>query len=52
MIHLDMSNNFFSLPDCYLIKESLFKNKSLFGFHFQGNHGYIDSHGYLIIEEN
>jgi len=30
---------------------ALEKNKSIYGFHFAGNVGYVDSRGFLVFEE-
>ncbi|CAD8076826.1 unnamed protein product [Paramecium sonneborni] len=50
MIHLDLSANQFSLPDSQSISESLKENHTIYGFHFNGNFGYVDSKGFLIIQ--
>jgi len=43
---LDLSNNNFNYDECVNIAENLNKyNKSLYGFHFHGNYGYIDNLG-------
>jgi len=34
-----------------LISDGLEPNKSLIGFHFKGNYGYINSKGFLIVAE-
>lgn len=49
---MDFSNNNFNLEDCIRIGESLNKNHTLYGFHFVGNYGYIDTRGFLVIEPN
>jgi hypothetical protein len=48
---MDLSSNFFSYEDCKTISESLKKNRSIYGFHFAGNYGYVDARGFLQIEE-
>lgn len=35
-----------------MIKYALENNNNIFGFHFEGNFGYIDSKGFLIITED
>ncbi|KAL4456118.1 hypothetical protein ABPG74_014079 [Tetrahymena malaccensis] len=49
--HLDLSNNYFNYQDSVDIAAALEKNKTIYGFHFAGNVGYVDSRGFLIIEE-
>lgn len=34
------------------ISKALEKNKTIYGFHFSGNYGYVDSRGFLIIDES
>ena len=41
--------NYFKREDSLIISEFLNKNHSIFGFHFTGNVGYVDSRGFLII---
>lgn len=41
LIHLDLSFNQFTLESSSIIQSFLLKNKSIFGFHFAGNYGYI-----------
>ncbi|CAD8105716.1 unnamed protein product [Paramecium sonneborni] len=50
--HLDLSANGFTYQDCLQISEALKSNHSIYGFHFRGNFGYVDSKGFLIIENN
>lgn len=47
LIHLDISNNMLGPNDCDILSEGLKKNKSLLGLHIEGNHGEIDTRGYL-----
>jgi len=28
----------------------LTKNKAILGFHFEGNYGYVDAEGYLVVD--
>lgn len=44
---MDLSVNNFGLNDCKLIRDVLKTNRTLYGFHFQGNHGHIDGRGFL-----
>lgn len=52
LLHLDLSCNKFSLDECKKIAESLKTNQSIYGFHFQGNFGSVDTLGFLNISEN
>lgn len=52
MRHLDISNNYFNVESSYKIAEALTKNKTIYGIHYSGNAGYIDSRGFLIVDEN
>jgi len=49
--HLDLSSNYFRLESSQKIAESLNKNKTIYGFHYSGNCGYVDSRGFLIVDE-
>ena len=51
VIHLDLSNNHFTYADCLLISDAISINKSIYGFHFYGNYGFVDNKGFLIIED-
>ena len=51
LLHVDFSENNFNLEESKLIGEALEKNKKIYGFHFSGNCGYIDSKGFLKFEE-
>lgn len=46
--HLDLSNNGFSFEETRQIAEAFEKNHSIYGFHFEGNHGWVDSKGFLV----
>ncbi|KAL4510557.1 hypothetical protein ABPG72_004711 [Tetrahymena utriculariae] len=50
--HLDLSSNFFSYEDSIAISKSLESNKTIYGFHFEGNYGFVESRGFLIVQEN
>ena len=52
VIHLDLSNNNFSRDESKQISEGLVNNHSIYGFHFVGNYGHVDSRGFLIINDN
>ena len=52
LLHLDLSANSFSLADCESISEFLKSNHSIYGFHFSGNFGFIDSKGFLVIQND
>ncbi|EGR29347.1 leucine rich repeat protein [Ichthyophthirius multifiliis] len=49
--HLDLSNNYFNQEQSVKVAEALEKNQSIYGFHFSGNCGYVDSRGFLIVED-
>lgn len=51
IIHLDLSNNYFTLQECKLISMGLENNHSIYGFHFAGNYGYVDSKGFLNVHD-
>lgn len=46
-MHLDLSYNHFNLLESKLIQAAIKDNKSLVGFHFGGNYGYVDIQGFL-----
>lgn len=49
VIHLDLSSNYFTVEECRQIAEGFNENKSIYGFHFFGNFGYVDNRGFLIL---
>ena len=51
LVHLDLSNNYFGKKDAIAIGASMEKNHTIYGFHFQGNVGYVDAKGFLVIPE-
>ena len=51
LLHADFSENNFSEEESKTIGEGLEKNKKIYGFHFSGNYGYIDSKGFLKVEQ-
>jgi len=52
LVHLDLSNNYITMEDAKVIAEELKHNHTLYGFHFQGNVGYVDHKGFLIVDEH
>ena len=42
-----MSNNHFTAPQTIKIAEALRANRTIYGFHFTGNKGYVDSEQFL-----
>jgi hypothetical protein len=50
IVHLDLTSNKFRYEECEKIKEGLDFNRTIYGFHFEGNYGYVDSEGYLVLE--
>lgn len=51
LVHLDLSFNYFGFEQSKSISLGLEKNKTIYGFHFVGNAGYVDNRGFLIPEE-
>lgn len=49
LVHLDLSFNNFHLEESKTIQTAISENHNLFGFHFRGNFGFMDSKGYLQI---
>jgi hypothetical protein len=49
---LDLSNNCFNLQESKKISEAIKNNQTIYGFHFEGNQGFVDNHGFLIVEDN
>ena len=49
LIHLDLSFNMIEVRDSKVISEKLRSNHSLYGMHFKGNAGRIDSLGFLQV---
>lgn len=52
LVHLDMSNNYLGKEDTKIIAEALAQNHTLYGLHYQGNAGYVDSKGFLQVTED
>lgn len=50
MVHLDVSNNHFTKPQTIKIAEALKFNRTLYGFHFTGNNGFMDSESFLNVD--
>lgn len=56
MLHFSLNNNGFSFEESQKIAEvalfykALKTNKTIYGFHFSGNYGYIDYLGYLQFD--
>lgn len=51
LVHLDLSNNNFTYADSVAISSALEENKTIYGFHYAGNVGYVDSRGFLVVED-
>ena len=49
LMHMDLSNNYFTLEESKMIAAGLENNHTLFGFHFVGNYGYVDAKGFLVV---
>ena len=43
IMHLDLSNNYFTYDESKSIAAGLENNHTIYGFHFTGNYGYVDS---------
>jgi Ran GTPase-activating protein (RanGAP) involved in mRNA processing and transport len=43
VVHFDLSSNSFGYHDSKEISNALKENHSIYGFHFSGNYGYVDS---------
>ena len=52
LLHLDLSYNNFTLPECKIIAEALELNHTIFGFHFAGHYGELDCNGFLHLPES
>lgn len=51
LVILDLSNNQFGKEDAKQIAEGLSRNHTIYDFMFQGNYGYVDSYGFLVVPE-
>ena len=51
IIHLDLSNNYFTLQESKIIASGFENNHNIYGFHFVGNYGYVNSQRYLIVND-
>lgn len=49
LVHVDFSGNNFGEEESKIIADKLQGNKKIYGFHFSGNYGYIDSKGFLKV---
>lgn len=49
IVHWDLSHNKFDPEESKKIGQGLDGNNLIYGFHFEGNAGYINKDGYLII---
>lgn len=52
LLHQDISNNHFTFKQSDKIAKALKKNRTIYGIHFTGNRGYIDSEDFQVCEEN
>ncbi|CAD8166448.1 unnamed protein product [Paramecium pentaurelia] len=50
LLHVDLSYNKFTYPQAQLIAESLIKNETIYGFHFEGNQSelVVNPNGFLV----
>ena len=51
LLHVDLSENGFNKEEATIISEGLSTNKKIYGIHFKGNYGYIDTKGFLILKD-
>lgn len=51
LLHVDLSFNNFTLNESTEIANGLKKNRTIYGFHFLGNYGYVDAKGFLKFDE-
>jgi len=49
VVHLDLSTNYFTLEECKQIADGINLNRTIYGFHFFGNFGYVDNRGFLVL---
>ena len=52
LLHMDLSNNHFSFAQSELISRALTQNHYIYGLHFSGNRGYVDSQQYLKVTDD
>lgn len=50
-MHFDLSFNRFNYKESKLISQALITNYWTYGFHFEGNYGFMNTKGYLEINE-
>jgi NLR family CARD domain-containing protein 3 len=48
--HVDISFNNFGKEATEVIAEGLEPNKHIYGFHYRGNYGWVNSKGFLVLE--
>lgn len=51
LVHFDLCSNKFRFDECREIMEGLDKNYTIYGFHFEGNYGYVDSESFLVLKD-
>lgn len=51
VLHMDLAGNGFNWEESDRIAKALTKNHTIYGFHFDGNVGYVDELGFLIVPE-
>ncbi len=49
LLHLDLSNNNFNPEQSRHLKEAVRENHTLYGLHFEGNAGFVDSRGFIQL---
>lgn len=51
LLHVDISFNKLGKEASEIIGEGLEPNKQIYGFHYRGNYGWVNSKGFLVLEE-
>ena len=48
---MDFSYNHFTIEEAKIISNSLKRNHTIYGFHFNGHYGYVDNLGFFIVDK-
>jgi len=51
LIHLDLSFCSFSEEESRLLAEGFRGNQIIYGLHFEGNFGYVNHRGFVVVED-
>ncbi|KRX01621.1 hypothetical protein PPERSA_00328 [Pseudocohnilembus persalinus] len=52
LVHVDISYNRFNTSQAEIIAAGLEKNHTIYGIHFAGNAGYVDSRGFIVVQKD